>query len=503
MLKTVSKDIEQNLAYLKERLIDCDDIIYRQIEVTNKVKRKLLFVLIDGLAFKDQLSDFVIENLMEKSNTDHEVEIDNLKDEILNQMIKEEIASVEIKEEGNFEELITALLSGETLFFIDGIDRAIIIGSRGWVLRGINEPQTETVIRGPRDGFTETLRTNTALVRRRIKDTNLKIKMKKVGSRSKTDIAILYIADIANENLKNEVERRIDQIDIDAILDSSMLEHLIEDNYKSLFPQMENTERPDSVSASLYEGRVAIIVDNSPFVLIVPATLGTLMQSTEDYYSRWTEATITRFIRMVAVFLALLSPAIYIAITAYHPGLLPTKLVYYVGSSRVNVPFPAVIEATIMEITMELIREAGTRISGPIGSTIGIVGGLIIGQAAVEAGIVSNLMIIIVAITSIATFAIPSYEFGAAIRICKFGFIILAGILGLYGIMLGIILFFSHLCMLNSFDTPLTAPYSGLGIEEGDIKDTLFKAPIQSLWQRPGFTKPKNKNRMKREKKNE
>jgi spore germination protein len=327
--------------------------------------------------------------------------------------------------------------------------------------------------------------------------------MTQVGTRSKTDVAILYIEDIADDNLVSEVRRRIDAVDIDAVLDSSILEHLIEDDYKSLFPQIDNTERPDTVAASLYEGRVAIIVDNSPFVLIVPGTLGTLLQSTEDYYSRWSEGTLLRLIRFVAVLLATLSPALYIAITAYHPGLLPTRLVYYVGASRVNVPFPAVIEATIMELTMELIRQAGTRISGPIGSTIGIVGGLIIGQAAVEAGIVSNLMIIIVAITTIATFAIPSYELGSALRICKFGFIFLSGIFGLYGIMLGVILLFSHIVILNSFGIPLSSPYSGLGIEQGDLKDTFVKGPIQSLWQRPGFTKPKNIKRMKREKKNE
>ena len=503
MLKTVSKDIEENLGYLKERLKDCDDIVYRQVTIGQKEKRKLLFVLVDGLASKDELSEHTIENLMEEMDSLDGERLDNLKNEIVNHMIRERIANAEVKEEGNFETIIIQLLSGETIFFIDRQDKAIIIGSRGWQQRGIGEPQTETVIRGPRDGFTETLRTNTALIRRRIKDPKLKIKMTQVGRKSKTDIGILYIEDIVNDDLLKQVQKRIEAVDIDAIVDSSMLEHLIEDNYKSLFPQIENTERPDTAAASLYKGRVAIIVDNSPFALIAPATLGTLMQSTEDYYSRWTEGTLIRFIRIIAVFLALLSPALYIAITAYHPGLLPTKLVYYVGASRINVPFPAVIEATIMELTMELIRQAGTRISGPIGSTIGIVGGLIIGQAAVEAGVVSNLMIIIVAITSIATFAIPSYEFGSAIRICKFGFIVLAGIFGLYGIMLGIILLFSHLCKLESFGTPLTAPYSGLGIEDGDIQDTLYKAPIQNLWKRPGFTRPKDKKRMKREKKNE
>ncbi|MFY9286202.1 MAG: spore germination protein, partial [Tissierellaceae bacterium] len=303
--------------------------------------------------------------------------------------------------------------------------------------------------------------------------------------------------------LLDEVNKRISAIDIDAVLDSSILENLIEDNYLSPFPQMENTERPDAVAAAIYEGRIAIVVDNSPFVLLAPATLGTLMQSSEDYYTRWVEASLVRFFRQLGLFLLFLPGPLYVALTAYHPGLLPSKLIYFVAASRINVPFPAIVEAVLMETTMELIREAGTRISGPIGTTIGIVGGLIIGQAAVEAGIVSPLMIIIVAVTTIATFVIPSYEYSAGFRIVRFGFFILAGFLGLYGITLGIIILLSHLAKLNSFGIPYTSPYSGLGIDEGDLKDTLVKGPIQSFRMRPGFTHPKNKRRMRRDKKDE
>ena len=500
MLEMLDKDIEINLEYLKERLNDCDDVIYRRLEIGCEKTIKIAFILIDGLASKDQLSDYVIENLIAEGELDKS-NIDDYKNTFLDFIMKEGISSAEIKEEKDFEKILNLLMSGETIFLIDGIDTSIIIGSRGWFMRSINEPVTEAIIRGPRDGFTETLRVNTTLVRRRIKDTNFKIKMSKVGRRSQTDVAILYIEDIVDPKLLNEVKKRLDDVDIDAILDSSILEHLIEDNYLSPFPQIENTERPDSVAASLYEGRVALIVDNSPFALVIPATLGTLLNSSEDYYNRWIETSAVMMIRVLAVLISFLAPALYVAITAYHPGIIPTRLIYYLAASRVNVPFPAVVEATIMEITMELIRQAGTRISGPIGSTIGIVGGLIIGQAAVEAGIVSNLLIIVVAITTISTFAIPSYEFASALRLCKFGFIVLAGLMGLYGIMIGIIIMGSHLVIMTSFGTPLTSPYSGLGVEEGDLKDTFVKAPIQRLWLRPGFTNPQNKKRMKSGKK--
>lgn len=500
MLQKLDKDIEINLAYIKEQLKDCDDIIYRRLEIGGEKRIKLAFVLIDGLASKDQLSDYVIENLIAEGELNL-FNIDDYKETFLDFIKKEGISSAEIKEENDFDKLFNQLLSGETLFLIDGIETAIIIGSRGWIMRGINESVTEATIRGPRDGFTETLRVNTTLVRRRIKDTNFKIKMYKVGRRSQTDVALLYIDDIVDPNLLIEVKRRILDVNIDAILDSSILEHLIEDSYLSPFPQIENTERPDSVAASILEGRIALIVDNSPFALVIPATLGTLLQSSEDHYNRWIETSVVRLIRLLAVFISFLAPALYIAITAYHPGIIPTRLIYYLAASRINVPFPAVLEASLMEITMEIIRQAGTRISGPIGSTIGIVGGLIIGQAAVEAGIVSNLLIIIVAITTISTFAIPSYELASALRICKFVLIVLAGFFGLYGIMIGIILMGSHLVIISSFGIPLTAPYSGLGVEEGDLKDTFVKAPIQRLWLRPGFTNPQNKKRMKSGKK--
>ena len=497
MLEKIDKDIEKNLEYIKERFKDCDDVIYRRIEVGDDIKIKLAFVLVDGLTNKDQLSDFVIENLIFEDEL-QSIEKENFKDSFLDFITKKGISSAEVKEEDDFEKLFNQLMSGETLFLIDGINTAIIIGSRGWVMRGISEPVTEAIIRGPRDGFTETLRVNTTLVRRRIKDTKFKIKMYKVGRRSQTDVALLYIEDIVDDRLLNEVKKRINEIDIDAILDSSQLENLIEDNYLSPFPQIENTERPDSVAASIYEGRIALIVDNSPFALIMPATIGTLIQSSEDHYNRWLETTAVRLVRSMCIILAMLPSALYIAITAYEPGLLPSKLGYYLAASRINVPFPAVVEATIMEVTLEVIRQAGTRISGPIGSTIGIVGGLIIGQAAVEAGIVSNLLIIVVAITTIATFAIPSYELASAFRLSKFGFIALAGILGLYGIMIGIILMSTHMLVLNSFGVPFTSPYSGLGIEQGDLKDTFVKAPLQRLWMRPGFTSPKDKQRMKK-----
>lgn len=497
MQNILLKDIEKNTETLKKIFEDCDDVVFRRIEIGDIYRVKIALIFIDGLISKEYIAEQAICSLLAKEEI-RSFSLQGFKTSLIEVISKEALTTIDIKEEFRMERVVNSVLSGDTVILIDKVDKCLIFDSKGWPVRGIIEPETETVIRGPRDGFTESVKVNMTLIRRRIKDTNLKIKMQKVGRRSQTDIAVMYMDDIVDKTLVKEVNERLREVDIDAILDSSMLENLIEDNYVSPFPQIENTERPDSVAASLYEGRVAIIVDNSPFALLVPATVGTLLQSTEDYYTRWQEAQGVRLLRLLAVFLAVLSPALYIAIISYHPGLLPTKLTYYLAASRVNVPFPAVVEAFLMEVTIELIRESGTRISGPIGTTIGIVGGLIIGQAAVEAGIVSSILIIIVAITTISTFAIPSYEFAAGLRVWRFIFILFSAVLGLYGIMLGIIVLGTHLVKLDSFGVPFTSPYSGLGVDRGELKDTLVKAPIQKLMRRPVFTRPRNKIRMRR-----
>lgn len=502
MAGNIAKDIQMNLDYIKELLKDCDDLVIRELEIGEIVKVKMAVIYIDGLIDKSFLSEYGVGFLVQEEELKSFTE-KGYQTSILDVIKKEVLATSEIQEEEEWDIIIRFILSGDTLLLVDNSSKSLIIGTRGAPSRGIDEPETEAVIRGPREGFTEVAKFNTTLIRRRIRDPNLKVKVHSMGRRSKTDVFVMYMEDIVDKKLLDEVNNRLDNVDIDGIMDSSVLEYLIEDNYLSPFPQMDNTERPDSVAASILEGRVAIIVDNSPFVLLAPSTIGTLSQSAEDYYTRWLEASVVRLLRLLCALLIFLPAPLYVAITAYHPGLLPTRLIYFLSASRINVPFPSVVEALLMELTMEILRESGTRISGPIGSTIGIVGGLIIGQAAVEAGIVSPLMIIIVAISTIAAFAIPSYELSAAFRLIKFLFIGMAAIAGLYGVMIGIILLGTHLVVLNSFGIPYTSPYSGLGVEEGDLKDTLVKAPVQRLWLRPGFTFPRNKKRMKREDKDE
>lgn len=496
VIKTaISDDIDENIKVIKEKLKDCDDIIYREFLVGEKQNFKYALIFTDGLANKDQISDFIMESLMHKAR---EVVPDpkSFREGLYKLSADGNIAMTEKKEAENIEEAIANILIGETILLIDGFDKILIFGTRGWPIRGISESPTETVTRGPRDGFVETGKVNTTLIRRRIRDPKLKLKYMQIGERSKTDVAIMYMEDIVNEELLAEVKNRLEGIYIDAVLESSYIEQLIEDDWISPFPQLENTERPDQVAAALYEGRVAIIIDNTPFALIAPVTLSILMQSSEDYYDRWVISFIQRTLRYVSLPVALFLPALYIAFTAYHPGIIPSKLALFVAGSRLGVPFPAFVEAFVMEITLELLRESGTRIAGPIGTTIGIVGGLVIGQAAVAASIVSPFIIIVVSATTLSSFALPNTSFAAGIRLMRFIFMGFAAVLGLYGIVLGFLILLSHLAGLKSFGFSYTSPFSSTFKRKDDFKDSFIRVPLRFMKKRPLFISDRNAIRM-------
>jgi len=475
-------EAEKNIEYLKELLKDNSDVVFRTFNVG---KWKAAIVYIDGMADKLLLDDYVLESLMLASKGIEKAE-----------QIKDNILSVsDMREVKKLSEGVNAALSGETLMFIDELNYAYVIATRFWPARGISDPSGETVIRGARDGFTETIRFNTALIRRRIRDTRLKVIPKTVGARSKTDMAIMYIEDIVNKDVFQELKHRIDKINIDAIFDSAYIEQLIEDNKYSPFPQIQSTERPDVVAAALYEGRVALVVDNSPFVIIIPATLPSLFQSPDDYYQRWMHGSIIRFIRIFSLLISLTAPALYVSITSFNPEIIPTRLAYAIASSREGVPFPAFIEAIIMELFLALLMEAVVRLPRPIGATIGIVGGLVIGQSAVSAGIVSPIMIIIVAITAITTFVTPNYDVTTAFRLVRFLLLIASAIAGLYGMVIGLIILLIHLVRMKSFGIPYLAP--AVDTKIGDLKDMYIRAPISELKERPKYMKTVDKIRQK------
>ncbi len=489
------KDFEKNLNVIKDFLQNCDDVIYRDFNVGQDQKLRFATIYAEGLADKNLVNDHILKNLMVLSRT-AQMDVNTLRDKIYEVIIDGTVAVTDIKEVDDINLAVDFILSGETVLILDQWEKVLIIASKGWPMRSVSEPSTETVIRGPAEGFTETLRVNTSLVRRRIRDPKFKVKQLQVGTRSKTDIAVLFIEETVNKAVLQMVKERLDKIEIDAILESGYVEQLIEDNWRSPFPQIQHTQRPDTVVAGLYEGRVGIIIDNTPFALLMPSTVMTMLQSPEDYYDRFFIASAVRILRFISMAIALTMPALYIAVTSYHPGMLPTDLALYVAGSRMNVPFPAFIEAFIMEGALELLREAGIRLPAPIGSTIGIVGGLVLGQAAVEAGIVSPLMVIVVALTAMATYASPSYSLATSFRMLRFGLMSLAGIFGLYGIILGLFLLLCHLCTLKSFGVPYLSPFAAANTTLKDFKDAFIRAPLHLMKKRPEFLHRSDSDRL-------
>ncbi|WP_163192878.1 spore germination protein [Clostridium thermarum] len=478
----ISSDLEENYTYIQELLADNTDAVFREFKVG---QWQAAVIYIEGLADKALLNDYVMESLMIFGDR-----IKNVKE------IKDRLVTVtDIKPQKRLDKAINALLTGETILMIDGLEEVYIIATRLWPARGVSDPSGETVIRGSREGLVETMRFNTALIRRRIRDTRLKVESVSVGTRSKTDVVIMYIDDIVNRDVLAKVKDRLEKIKIDAILDSGYIEQLVEDNKWSIFPQIQSTERPDVVAAALYEGRVAIIVDNSPFTLLAPTILVNLFQSPDDYYQRWIYSSIIRLIRLIAIFLSLVLPALYVAVTSFHTIIIPRRLAYSMASTREGIPFPAYVEAIIMEVSMALLIEAVIRLPKGIGTTIGIVGGLIIGQAAVTAGIVSPFMIIIVSVTTITTFMTPNYEAVAALRIIRFTLIIAASVIGLYGITIMLIVYLIHIIRLESFGIPYMSPI--VNTRSGDLKDTFIRSPLQYFKKRPEYMNTQDRVRQK------
>lgn len=486
------KNLKENLKLIEDIIGFSDDIVIRKFQLGNKLGIKAALIFVDGLVDKQVINESILKPLLIEDFSAEDSK--NIATDDIIKFIEDHIMTInELEIADKLEDLIDGPLNGDTALLIDGYEKTFILNTKGWQTRGIAEPESETVIRGPRDGFTETLRINTALIRRRIKHPALRIKNINVGKFSKTNVAICYIEGLTNKYIVEEVKERISNIEIDGILESGYIEQLIEDNHFSPFPQIFSTERPDRVAANILEGRIAIIVDGTPFVLIAPVTFSIFMQSSEDYSDRFIIGSVLRVLRFVAMFIALTLPAFYISIIAFHPEMIPTRLALAFAGGRSQVPFPSYTEAFIMEIMMELLREASVRLPSAIGSTIGIVGALIIGDAAVSASIVSPFMVIIVAITTIASFAIPNYSTAIAFRLLKFPLMILATIFGLYGLVLGLIILSIHLASLKSFGIPYMTPIAPSRIF--DFKDAIFRAPIWGMTKRPQHLRTKNVQR--------
>ncbi|SDZ63644.1 spore germination protein KA [Evansella caseinilytica] len=467
----IDSRVQKNIDRLKDIMGNSHDFIVREVIIRTEPFIQAAAMYIDGLADHTLISDFIIKAILEENHPTGDVEPAALLTTIKKQMLT--IANVTM--EDDWKTIVHSLLSGNTILFVDGIPKAFVGETAGGEWRSIEEPTSEITIRGAKDSFNESLLTNISLIRRRIKSPQVRIDLFQLGTLSRTDTVIFYIDGITDRRIVQEVEQRMKQIKADKITGSSYVEEWIQDQTLTVFPTVFNTERPDIVVNCLMEGRVAILVDGSPFALIVPTDFSQFFKAAEDYYQRFDLSTLIRVLRYFAFSVSLLGPSIYIALITFHQDLIPTTLVISLAAQREGIPFPAFIEALIMEVTFEVLREAGVRMPRAIGQAVSIVGALVIGQAAVQAGIVSAAMVIVVAGTAIASFTTPAYNLAVAARILRFAMMFLAATMGLYGILLGLIIMIAHLTSLKSFGSPYLSPFAPFYPKEH--ADGLFRFP--------------------------
>lgn len=490
-----SKNLQENTRILKNTLGNSDDVIIRNLQIINGVDAIILYI--DGMADQTFVSENIIQPLLSKENPCFAKGpyspdmLENIKNMVL--------TACEVKDAKDLKSLISSVLAGDTALFLEGSNVPLVISSRGFKNRGVQEPQTEVVSRGPREGFSEPLTINTSLIRRRINNPNLRLETFSIGRQTQTKICIAYLAGVCNPKFVEELRKRIGRIDTDAIFGAGYIEQFIEDAPNSLFTTIGHTERPDVAAAKIIEGRIAIITDGTPIVLTIPFLFVEAFQSPEDYLLRPFFSSLIRGVRFLSFLITIYLPAIYIALTTFHQEMIPTQLLITMAAAREGVPFPAVVEAIGMGVTFEFIREAGIRMPRPVGQAVSIVGALVIGQAAVQAGLVSAPMVIITSLTAITIFIVPMLLDVATLM--RLAITIAAGVAGLYGIILSTMVFVIHVLTLRSLGVPYLSPLAPLNLK--DLKDVLIRAPIWADDTRPrviGFyNRKKQKDNLKPE----
>jgi len=483
----LSRDLAVNLNMIRDTLGNSMDVVVRELLVC---RTRVALVYINGLINETALRENVMRALMIDMHNVEPSPGSGSKD--LADSVKEKVLSIaDVKKIGDFHTVLDGILGTGIVLFFNGEDTGLILKLPGFETRSVEEPHTETVVRGSREGFVEALSVNISMLRRRIKSPDLRLERMQVGGVTQTDICVAYIKGIVNTKLVDEVKKRLQRIDIDGVLESGYLEEFIEDAPFSIFQTVGNTERPDKVAAKLLEGRVAIFTDGTPIVLTVPYLYIESFQVSEDYYSRYIPGSLLRMIRLLCVIITAELPALYVAITAYNPEVLPSPLLISMASSREGVPFPAIGEILVMGVFFQILREAGVRLPRPVGLTVSLVGALVVGEAVVSAGLVSAPAVIIIALAGICSFVVPPQS-DTNLLLSLF-FTILAGFAGFFGLFLGFVLVLAHMASLRSFGAPYLSPAAPLS--PGDLKDTFIRAPWWVMTGRPRVTGWKNTRR--------
>ncbi|MCG8485607.1 MAG: spore germination protein [Clostridia bacterium] len=486
------KDLEKKQELIKPFIIKSKDVISRSFMIQGEKNISAVVIYLEGVIDSDILNRDILKPLMIKTSIEETLKQEGTK-HFIERIYRSTLTIGQVQKVNTLAELVQNIYDGFAVLLFDGFTEALMLDIRLAQERSVEEPDTEKTLRGPREGFIENLVTNIAIIRRKIRDPNLVVEKTMVGKRTRTDLAFLYIEDIADPKIVSEVKNRINKINIDGILTTGYIEQLMEDNPYSFFPQIQVTERPDKVAANLLEGKVAIMANETPVVLIVPSLFVQFLQGSEDYYERTITSSFSRGLRFLAFFLAISLPPLYIALVSFEQELIPLKLILSLAEARKQVPFPAAIEALAMEIIIQLMVETGLRLPSSVGQTVGVVGAIVLGQAAISADLASPAIVIIIAVTTICNFALPTYSMALTVRIIRIPMMLLASAFGIFGFSIGWVIILTHLISLESVSVPYFTPFAPLRFK--DLKDSFYRTFLWKMNNRPESIPTKDKKR--------
>lgn len=482
--------ISQDVAAIQDLMGAPGDLVVRSFALATGTQAALVFL--KGLVDQGLVNQAVLRPLMDPRVR----EALPAGGDALEAIARRALPVASVRTVGSVGEAAQALMGGQTVLLVEGSPGAVAMETTEWPVRSPDDPKTEVLIRGPREGFVEHLPDNVAMVRRRLRDPRLRLEEMVLGAVTRTRVALLYLEGVADGDVVRRVRQRLRHIRTDAVLESGYIEQYVEDTPLALFPQVLHTERPDRVVAAVLEGRLAILVDGTPFALVLPATATMYLQSPEDYYERPVIVVLARMVRLAAVVVSAILPAVYVAFTAYHPEMLPTELVITILAGQYRLPFPPGVEALLLELFLELLLEGSVRLPAAVGPTVGIVGALIIGEMAVRAGIAGPIMIIVIATTALASYAVPGYVLAFSVKVVRIALLVLASFFGLIGLMVGINLLFVHMAALESFGVPYLSPLVPLNVK--DMKDYIMRLPLWRMKSRPDELHPDRPRRQPR-----
>lgn len=475
------------LDLIKEELNGCSDAVYQPIDVYG---HSCMLIFIPSIVDTFKLQEYISTPIKSEANSKPDWP------GFLERLDRGSAFAIPYLKVFDPRRAVELVVSGNPVLSIEGLPYLFYFEIVSYQKRAVSESQNELVVVGPQEAFIEDIDTNLSLLRHIIKHADLKTKHFSIGKYTKTDIYLVYIEGLYKPEILAELEQSLQNISIDGVLGISNLSEHLKQNLFSPFPVFQFTERPDSVAASLMEGRIGVMQDGTPSAMLTPVTFFTLLQSSEDYYQSYYAGSWIRLVRFFFSIVSMILPSLYVAITTFNPQIIPSDLLLTIAAARENIPFSALTEALVMELTFEALREAGTRIPKPVGQTVSVIGGIVIGQAAVQAGIVSAPMVIVVSITGIASYIIPHLELGLIFRLLRFALLILGGMMGLLGVFVAAFLIYGHLANLKSFGSPYLQPVAPLVLQ--DWKDTLLRMPATSMTKRStSFTNRKNKRRQK------